>query len=118
MGKRPNGDDMISEQLNSLERKQNHLNNQLEIILRLIQGDSTLNTIRPTGLVNDVKEMDNRLKDIQKNTEEVVDWWNDRSKRKYIINVDLVAWGKVIAWVVGITGGLIGLIKWLSNPQK
>lgn len=110
-----NDEDMITQQLDSLQRQQDHLDRQIRIIIRLLQGDSTLNTLRPTGLVNDFKEMDKRLESMQNNTAELLEWWTDRNKRKYIINVDLVQWGKVIAWVVGIIGGILGLMKWLAG---
>lgn len=108
-------DEMIARQIKGIEDGQEFLRKQMEYIIRLISGDSTLDKLHPTGMVHEINQIKEKLDKLDNDSRGVVNWFNEKDKRKYIINVDLVAWGKVIAWIVAIVGGVIGLIKWFTT---
>ena len=101
--------------LDRLVRKQEHLDKQLEHILRLIQGDEMINKIRPTGLIHDVKNISFRLENMHQETRDIMNWWSERGKRKYIIDINLVTWGKVILWIIAVAGAVGGFFAWLKK---
>lgn len=105
--------DEILDRLQEVTRKQNHLHEQIEHVIRLIQGDNTLNTIgRPNGIINDLKDIDTRLVSTQKEVMGVVKWFQERSKKKWIIEMDIVVIGKVLLWMSGIVGTIIAYFIW------
>lgn len=105
--------DEILGRLHEVTRKQNHLHEQIEHVIRLIQGDNMLNTIgRPNGIINDLKDIDTRLVSTQKEVMGVVKWFQERSKKKWIIEMDIVVIGKVLLWMSGIVGTIIAYFIW------
>jgi hypothetical protein len=105
----------VLQKLDSINRRQEHLDKQLSHILRLIEGDSMLNKIRPTGLISDIKHIEERLTVMQNKTEGLIDWWSERGKRKYIIDINLVTWGKVILWIITVAGAVAGFFAWINK---
>jgi hypothetical protein len=121
MAKKPIPDDEMSEliqKLDSLARQQDWQNQQMTYMRRLIEGDKMLETLKPTGMVNDIKHMYVRQEKIEKDVREVVDWFNDRSKKRYIVSVDLIQWGKFIAWATAVGGSIVGLFIWLGRQMQ
>lgn len=114
MEKNQNEQEVVNK-LDSIVRRQEHLDRQLEHILRLIQGDEMINKIRPTGLINDIKEIRQKLDNVHEQTAGVTNWWNERGKRKYIIDINLVTWGKVILWIITVAGAVGGFLAWLNK---
>lgn len=108
----------ILDKLDSLASQQESNEKQLLKILTLIQGDPMLSTIHPTGIVNDIKAINERQKFIEQEVMAVVNWFKDRSKRRYLVTINLIEWGKFIAWVAAVGGAIVGFFAWIGKHLK
>lgn len=119
MGKQTRENLMIAELKDRLDKRdgqQDFQGEQLNYLIRLIQGDSNLSITESTGLINEIKKLDNKLRIIeQKNTHiegqvaRILHEFSDRIKRRERTRKVLTEIGKVAAWFFGIVATIIAI---------